>query len=494
MKKLILPLIFIIIIGVFIFAKMLSNNLKKETEEEKNLLESIELVDMNGNNYTFSRDKNIYIKFWASWCPTCLAGLEELDRLAGETNNFEVITVVFPEINGEKNLVKFKEWYNTLSYKNIKILYDTDGKLLQIFKIRVLPTSAIIYKDLKIDNVIVGHISNGQTKDYYEGKGEKMIMENNIKNIKDIYLAGGCFWGVEEYFARIDGVIDSVSGYANGSYDNPSYENVCNNSGHAETVHITYDSSKVSLDTLLKYYFRIIDPTSVNKQGNDRGVQYRTGIYYQSEEDKQIALNAIKEEQKKYSKPIVVEVEKLKRFDKAEEYHQDYLKKNPNGYCHINLNKANEAIIDEKKYQKPSDEVLKEKLTDLEYQVTQEAATERAFTHEYYKNQEDGIYVDITTGEPLFSSKDKFDAGCGWPSFTKPIATEVVNYKKDSSYGMNRVEVRSRAGEAHLGHVFEDGPRDRGGLRYCINGASLRFIPYDKMDEEGYGEFKKYVK
>ena len=188
------------------------------------------------------------------------------------------------------------------------------------------------------------------------------------------------------------------------------------------------------------------------------------------------------------------EVEKLKRFDKAEEYHQDYLKKNPNGYCHINLNKASEAIIDEKKYQKPSDDVLKEKLSTLEYQVTQEAATERAFTHEYYKNQEDGIYVDITTGEPLFSSKDKYDAGCGWPSFTKPIATEVVNYKKDSSHGMNRVEVRSRAGEAHLGHVFEDGPRDKGGLRYCINGASLRFIPYDKMDEEGYGEFKKYVK
>jgi len=314
------------------------------------------------------------------------------------------------------------------------------------------------------------------------------------EDIKEIYLAGGCFWGVEEYFARIDGVIDSVSGYANGSFDNPTYENVCNNSGHAETVHITYDSTKVSLDTLLKYYFRIIDPTSVNKQGNDRGVQYRTGIYYQNDEDKQIALNAIKEEQKKYSKPIVIEVEKLKRFDKAEEYHQDYLKKNPNGYCHINLNKASEAIIDEKKYQKPSDDVLKEKLSTLEYQVTQEAATERAFTHEYYKNQEDGIYVDITTGEPLFSSKDKYDAGCGWPSFTKPIATEVVNYKKDSSHGMNRVEVRSRAGEAHLGHVFEDGPRDKGGLRYCINGASLRFIPYDKMDEEGYGEFKKYVK
>ena len=287
MKKIILPLILVFLIGTFVFAKMLSSNVNKETEAEKDLLESIQLVDMNGNDYTFSRDKNIYIKFWASWCPTCLAGLEELDRLAGETNNFEVVTVVFPGINGEKNPAKFKEWYDTLGYKNIKVLYDTDGKLLQIFKIRALPTSAIIYKDLKIDNVIVGHISNGQIKDYFEGKGENITMEdktknmiNNInkENIKDIYLAGGCFWGVEEYFARIDGVIDTVSGYANGSFDNPSYENVCNNSGHAETVHITYDSSKVSLNTLLKYYFRIIDPTSINKQGNDRGVQYRTGI------------------------------------------------------------------------------------------------------------------------------------------------------------------------------------------------------------------------
>ena len=170
MKKFILPLILMFIVGVFVFAKMLSNNLKKETEKEKDLLENIQLIDMNGNDYTFSRDKNIYIKFWASWCSTCLAGLEELDRLAGETNNFEVITVVFPGINGEKNPAKFKEWYDTLGYKNIKVLYDTDGKLLQIFKIRALPTSAIIYKDLIIDNIIVGHISNGQIKGYYEKK------------------------------------------------------------------------------------------------------------------------------------------------------------------------------------------------------------------------------------------------------------------------------------------------------------------------------------
>ena len=321
---------------------------------------------------------------------------------------------------------------------------------------------------------------------------QKMAMENT-QNIREIYLAGGCFWGMEAYMERIHGVKDAISGYANGNTEKTSYQMI-GVTDHAETVKVTYDANQISLDKLLKYYFKVIDPTSVNKQGNDRGRQYRTGIYYQDGADKAVIEQALAQLQTKYKKPVQIEVQPLKNYIVAEEYHQDYLKKNPNGYCHINLNKANEAIIDEKKYQKPSDEVLKEKLTDLEYQVTQEAATERAFTHEYYKNQEDGIYVDITTGEPLFSSKDKFDAGCGWPSFTKPIATEVVNYKKDSSYGMNRVEVRSRAGEAHLGHVFEDGPRDRGGLRYCINGASLRFIPYDKMDEEGYGEFKKYVK
>ena len=323
-------------------------------------------------------------------------------------------------------------------------------------------------------------------------KGEDIT---KMKNIKEIYLAGGCFWGVEEYFSRIDGVVDTVSGYANGSFDNPSYEDlVYRNSGHAETVQVIYDSSKISLDTILKYYFKIIDPTSLNKQGNDTGVQYRTGIYYVNDEDKEIAQILLKEEQKKYSKPIVVELIKLKRFDKAEEYHQDYLKKNPNGYCHINLNTANDVLIDESKYSKLEDNVLKEKLSDLEYQVTQNAATERAYTHEYYNKNEDGIYVDITTGEPLFSSKDKFDSGCGWPSFTKPIATEVINYKEDHSYGMDRVEVRSRVGKAHLGHVFEDGPRAKGGLRYCINGASLKFIPYDEMEKEGYGDLKKYVK
>ena len=317
-------------------------------------------------------------------------------------------------------------------------------------------------------------------------KTDTMMKEPN--SLEEIYLAGGCFWGVEAYMAKIYGVYDVTSGYANGSTENPSYEDVIyRDSGHAETVHVLYDPEQVDLRTLLKYYFKVIDPTSLNKQGNDRGVQYRTGIYYVDRTDLEVIETVIKEEQTKYSDPILVEVEPLVHYYLAEDYHQDYLIKNPNGYCHIDLSLAEEIMIDETKYQKPSDEELKEKLTDLQYEVTQYAATERAFTNEYFDNHEPGIYVDITTGEPLFSSRDKYDSGCGWPSFTKPIVPEVVNYKEDYSYNMTRVEVRSRSGDAHLGHVFEDGPKDQGGLRYCINSASIEFIPLEEMEERGYG-------
>ena len=263
---------------------------------------------------------------------------------------------------------------------------------------------------------------------------------------------------------------------------------------HAETVKVTYDPNKISLDKLLQYYFRVIDPTSINKQGNDRGRQYRTGIYYQNEQDKAVIEAALKTLQSKYQVPIQIEVEPLKNYVEAEEYHQDYLKKNPNGYCHIDIKKADEPLIDDKKYPKPSDAELKQKLTALQYDVTQGKHTERSFSNEYWDNFAPGIYVDITTGEPLFSSKDKFESGCGWPSFTKPIAAEVAEYQRDNSFNMTRIEVLSRSGHAHLGHVFDDGPRDKGGLRYCINSASIKFIPLDEMEKQGYGDLIPFVK
>ncbi|MGL5207871.1 bifunctional peptide-methionine (S)-S-oxide reductase MsrA/peptide-methionine (R)-S-oxide reductase MsrB [Cetobacterium sp.] len=315
-----------------------------------------------------------------------------------------------------------------------------------------------------------------------------------MKNIKKIYLAGGCFWGVEAYMKRIDGVIDANSGYANGITENPTYVDVIyNGTGHAETVEVIYNSEKINLETLLKYYFRIIDPTSLNKQGNDKGTQYRTGIYYTDLEDKEIIEKEIILLQKNYPKKIMVEVMPLIRFDLAEDYHQDYLKKNPNGYCHIDLSKADNMIIDENKYTKLSDNELKSKLTEKQYKVTQLGDTERAFNNEYWDFFEPGIYVDITTGEPLFSSKDKFNSQCGWPSFSKPIAPEVVNYHRDSSFNMERVEVVSRVGKAHLGHVFDDGPREFGGLRYCINSAAIEFIPLKNMEEKGYGYLKSII-
>lgn len=313
--------------------------------------------------------------------------------------------------------------------------------------------------------------------------------------IREIYLAGGCFWGVEGYFKRIEGVKDTTCGYANGKTANPSYEDVCrHNTGHAETVRVLFDTDVINLEDLLIYYFRIIDPVSVNKQGNDVGTQYRTGIYYTDESLLPVIKAAVEREQRKYNEKIAVEVLPLENFYSAEEYHQNYLDKNPNGYCHINLNLANEPIVRSENYKKLDDKELKEKLTTLQYDVTMNAATERPFDNEFNSNFERGIYVDITSGEPLFLSTDKFESGCGWPSFSKPIQKDLVRYNEDLSLGRRRIEVRSNAANAHLGHVFDDGPSELGGLRYCINSAALRFIPIDKMDAQGYGYLKKYIK
>lgn len=310
---------------------------------------------------------------------------------------------------------------------------------------------------------------------------------------KEIYLAGGCFWGVEGYFRRLEGIEDVKVGYSNGKTEEASYQNL-KLTEHAETVKIIYRADEISLEDILEHYFRIIDPTSLDQQGHDKGRQYRTGIYYIDNEDKEIIQNFYNKVQELYSEKLMVEVEKLRHFILAEDYHQDYLGKNPEGYCHIPLQKAFEPLVGIRKYEKKSEKILKESLTDLQFSVTQEAVTEKPFENEYWTNVEEGIYVDITTGEPVFSSKDKFDSSCGWPSFSKPFSSEVVRYYRDTSHGMQRIEVKSRIGAAHLGHVFEDGPKASGGLRYCINSASLRFIPIEKMEEEGYGEYIRYIK
>ena len=308
----------------------------------------------------------------------------------------------------------------------------------------------------------------------------------------EIYLAGGCFWGLEEYFSRISGVLQTSVGYANGQVETTNYQ-LIKETDHAETVQVIYDEKAVSLREILLYYFRVIDPLSVNQQGNDRGRQYRTGIYYLDEEDLPTIYGLVQEQERMLGRKIAVEVEKLRHYILAEDYHQDYLKKNPGGYCHIDVRDAEKPLIDAANYEKPSQAVLKEKLSEESYRVTQEAATEAPFSNAYDQTFEEGIYVDITTGEPLFFAKDKFASGCGWPSFSRPISKELIHYYQDLSHGMERIEVRSRSGNAHLGHVFTDGPQELGGLRYCINSASLRFIAKDDMEEAGYGYLLPYL-
>ncbi len=309
------------------------------------------------------------------------------------------------------------------------------------------------------------------------------------QNKKIIYLAGGCFWGLEGYFQKIPGILETEVGYANGKTDKTDYTQVAV-TDHAETVKITYDISRISLAEILLRYFKVIDPTSINRQGNDVGRQYRTGIYYTDDKDSQIIHKVIAYEEEIYGQ-VAVEVDKLQNFIRAEDYHQDYLKKNPGGYCHINLAKAQEPLFSEK-YAVPGEEEIKEILDSEAYKVMRQAGTERPGSSPLNDENRKGIYVDKITGEPLFSSRDKFNSGCGWPSFTKPITTEKLKELEDDSFGMVRTEVKTNKSDSHLGHVFTDGPRDKGGLRYCINGAALRFIPYEEMDSQGYAEYKLF--
>lgn len=318
----------------------------------------------------------------------------------------------------------------------------------------------------------------------------------DASRLREIFFAGGCFWGVESYFSQVPGVRSATVGYANGDTANPSYQEVCTGkTGHAETVHLVYDPDQVSLQTLTEHFFLIINPLTLNRQGNDSGSQYRSGVYYTDEGDLELLQQVMDAEQEKYTAPIQTELLPLRCYYLAEDYHQDYLEKNPGGYCHIDFSSLADfpRLEQSSAYSRPSDQEIRSMLTEEQYRVTQENATERAFSGEYDQLFEPGIYVDVVTGEPLFLSADKYDAGCGWPSFSRPIDADAVVESSDTSYGMNRTEVRSRIGDSHLGHVFSDGPAALGGMRYCINSASLRFVPYAEMEKEGYGDLLPLV-
>lgn len=310
-------------------------------------------------------------------------------------------------------------------------------------------------------------------------------------------FAGGCFWCMVKPFKKFEGIKKIVAGYTGGHIENPTYEQVCTDTtGHIEAIQITYDENLVSYKELLDIYWKQIDPTDIGGQFHDRGHKYKTVIYYHNDEQKNIAIESKKKlnESGIFSKPIATEILPAEVFYEAEEYHQDYYKKNPMHYeMYFKGSGRYDFIKNNWDKNNENRDYLRNKLTPIQFEVTQNDKTEPAFNNEYWNNDSEGIYVDVVSGEVLFSSKDKFDSGCGWPSFSKPIKQSVVREKSDFSHGMYRIEVRSTKSNSHLGHVFDDGPEELGGNRYCINSASLKFIPKENMKEEGYEEYLDLV-